>query len=640
MVKITQTRKSSRQRKERVTFDNSAPPPTRRKTPGKTLGKTPRKTLGKTPRKTLGKTPRKPRGKTRTRISKGSSKPITRTRAVNYPTNPPTSRMAAVLESIMPMEMINIYLKEVSGDAGSINELFTNIIQFVRNEGKAVTEDTLINTVTKAVQTNMLNLYDSMIDGSYTSEHIMRIGGRNLTDELSQEAIDKRRAYLQSDKLRELMCSAVFGKFTPMLNKAFGVDLRQYNTNQQVMPGATQQQIDEHSRALLKSQNKKVEYLWRELIEKKAVGSPTSQCNRIITNKTQAQAQGDICYLCGQPMINGHIVHCEHILPILLAVTSLSLAPNDTLTPIQKELLKYEYLWSHGCCNTPSKNDISIIKIDPTTQTWVKDDDNIKNIANNVVANANKASGNCSQINAGMVYAELGNSIATLTDMAMKLCNLLNIIEAEYTQDTSGVYPELQINKRILCDLLGKLKLLASIADNFDYILLGFNKPVDQDAIWVGDMDGGSDDNYINKGGSPSPVGVEYIDNIQIRTPNREKKPIQFHETPKRETPKRETIKEPEEYTYTEDEMQDMIDSIVPSRKIMKMIEETAIEYLKNYDPANFKTTITPDILTTNLSIEEGGSYKLKQDGGKYTKTKKNKKRKKSKKTKRKKSKR
>lgn len=633
MVKITQTpsiRKSSRPRKEKVTFDNSAQLPT----PGKTRGKKRGKTRGKTP------------GKTRTRISKGSRKSTTRTRAVNiYPTNPPTSRMAAVLESIMPMEMINIYLKEVSGDAGSINELFTNIIQFVRDEGKAVTEDTLINTVTKAVQTNMLNLYDSMINGTYTSKHIIDVGGRSLVNDLSQEAKDKRRAYLQSDKLRELMCSAVFGKFTPMLNKAFGVDLRQYNANQQVMPGATQQQIDEHSRSLLKSQNKKVEYLWRELIEKKAVGSPTSQCNRIITNKTQAQAQGDICYLCGQPMITGHIVHCEHILPILLAVTSLSLAPNKTLTPIQKELLKFEYLWSHGCCNTPSKNDISIIKIDPTTQTWVKDDDNIKKIANNVVANANKGSGNCSQINAGMVYAELGNSIATLTDMAMKLCNLLNIIEAEYTQDTSGVYPELQINKRILCDLLGKIKLLASIADNFDYILLGFNKPVDQEATWVGDMGGGSDDNYIKKGGSPSPVGVEYIDNIQIRTPNREKKPIQFNETHKREThkretPKRETIKEPEEYTYTEAEMQDMIDSVVPSRKIMKMIEETAIEYLKNYDPANFKTTITPDILTTNLSIEEGGSYKLKQDGGKYTKTKKNKKRKKSKKTRRKKSKR
>ena len=50
MVKITQTpsiRKSSRPRKEKVTFDNSAQLPT----PGKTRGKKRGKTRGKTPGK-------------------------------------------------------------------------------------------------------------------------------------------------------------------------------------------------------------------------------------------------------------------------------------------------------------------------------------------------------------------------------------------------------------------------------------------------------------------------------------------------------------------------------------------------------------------------------------------------------------
>lgn len=639
-------RKSSRKRTPSVAFVFQQ---TTTKTRGKTPRKPPRKTSGKTPGNTSGNTLVKTPGKQYKNKRLTLSQLIKKT---GYPTFKPQLGLASELEKIMPRGEIDNYLSKISQNTGSINELFTNIIHYIKGERLVLTEEIIINTVTMSVKKVMLELFDDIVSGKYTSDNIKGPkSGRNLLDEMTPAAKAERRAYLGSDKMREFMTSTVFGQFTPMLNKAMGVDLRKYNANQKVMPGASQSAIDSHAKNIEEAETKKTEYLWRDIIEKKAVGPPTRQCNSVIRNKTEAQTEARMCYLCGTEMLTEHGLHCEHILPILLAVTSFSLAPNKKLTYNQTELLKYEYLWSHGCCNTPSKNDITIIKIHPISQTWVEDHAKIKEIANNLIANAIAKPREC--------YAtDLATSIKIITFVATQLCKVLNSIESEFVADdnklggvSSGVPNELQIHRRILCDLLGKTKLLCAVADNFEYILLGFNKPADEGSTWVGNntVGGGRDGNYINKGGSQSPDGVEHIGDIQghiepiekkttqppqetskLNTPNRET-PTQ--ETPTQERPTQET---PEEYEYTEEEMKLMEESIVPSREIMKIIENTAIKYLENYDPDTYKTTKTTDD-NTEFDIVKVDSDKIKQRGGKYTK---NKKRKKSKKTRRKKSKR
>jgi hypothetical protein len=72
-----------------------------------------------------------------------------------------------------------------------------------------------------------------------------------------------------------------------------------------------------------------------------------------------------VCYLCGQEIIAGEpTMECEHVLPIITALSHLWLAQERiaTYTPEERKMLRLEYAWSHKCCNRIKSNYDFIIR--------------------------------------------------------------------------------------------------------------------------------------------------------------------------------------------------------------------------------------------------------------------------------------
>ena len=91
--------------------------------------------------------------------------------------------------------------------------------------------------------------------------------------------------------------------------------------------------------------------------------SAVKQCERAL-ELTSGNVINKTCYLCGCAMLKWQSLECEHILPILPALTHLWIvrgSPN-----VKRDTgLAMEYAWTHECCNQ-WKSDAEFIAIQKT----------------------------------------------------------------------------------------------------------------------------------------------------------------------------------------------------------------------------------------------------------------------------------
>ena len=104
----------------------------------------------------------------------------------------------------------------------------------------------------------------------------------------------------------------------------------------------------------------------------------TSQCKRALklTAKDVRNLPYDktmTCYLCGCPMLRGQSLECEHILPILPALSHLWLIRGERDVE-RDEKLSLEYAWTHECCNQ-WKSNIEFIETDITKEHGIASKD-------------------------------------------------------------------------------------------------------------------------------------------------------------------------------------------------------------------------------------------------------------------------
>ena len=119
-----------------------------------------------------------------------------------------------------------------------------------------------------------------------------------------------------------------------------------------------------------------------------------TQCKRALglqpsTKIADLQAKGNtICYLCNRPIFFGtgmDPMECEHILPIITALSHWWLIKSSThsYTDKELELIKQEYDWAHRCCNQ-LKSNYSFIKYDTKLGRYVPNDDIINYILDQI----------------------------------------------------------------------------------------------------------------------------------------------------------------------------------------------------------------------------------------------------------------
>jgi hypothetical protein len=86
---------------------------------------------------------------------------------------------------------------------------------------------------------------------------------------------------------------------------------------------------------------------------RKAIERPYNAAN-VWANAKKGEAQ--ICYLCGCPMQEGQLLECEHILPILPALSHLWITKKPYASSPEQQQIGIEYAWSHRCCNQIKSN--------------------------------------------------------------------------------------------------------------------------------------------------------------------------------------------------------------------------------------------------------------------------------------------
>lgn len=115
---------------------------------------------------------------------------------------------------------------------------------------------------------------------------------------------------------------------------------------------------------------------WRE--DKLSKIDNQTQCRRALGIKpnekiVDIQETGKIvCYLCGRKILssrntNQKTMECEHVLPIITALSHWWLVKDKIYTSSQIKNLSYEYDWSHRCCNQ-IKSNIDFIVYDSSSR--------------------------------------------------------------------------------------------------------------------------------------------------------------------------------------------------------------------------------------------------------------------------------
>lgn len=478
-----------------------------------------------------------------------------------------------------------------------------------QNRSTPITLRTIIIFGMKAVQNAILEKYRELVED---------VGG-HFYDKLTDDQKQIRKDFFESQDFLNKLCEDYnFQELTIVIEGLFKTSYRK-----ETLPG-----------------KKKRKSEVRKAVER---GNPDPQCNKVIDTKTSpilVNGQSR-CYLCSQTMVfPPQEIQCEHILPVLFAVSNLGLSDSSrsSLTPEALNILKYEYLWSHAACNMYAKNDIITVKIgdtDTRTHVWVPNEDNIKIIVDRIMTNSGEdgGGGRWQQISK-MNTTQYNESIITILKISAKLCKILNDGEENWCK----AFTDDAIIRRALCELLGKFKLLSALGNDINNLLAGYNKH----------------DKYMSTiGGSDSPVGVDDVGFFEPAPPgNKDTTAKTIHKVKIFEptkTHKKEKKSINQEYT-----IEKMWPTILNAFKEIKKgdlsLEKKDLSNIIEFGGELINNVDVDNVMDINkIDIDEIINYdenedmdsilsKPKQDGGKYTKTKKNKKRKKSKKTRRKKS--
>jgi len=148
----------------------------------------------------------------------------------------------------------------------------------------------------------------------------------------------------------------------------------------------------------------------RKIVEKS--NPPQSQCNSSIGNYSlveydpkinyvpmlDSNIYSDRCWLCGFPLFSDEnirgkevqdvSVHCEHILPILVATVFTGIAGNDQSRPkktteVYDKMAKKNYAWAHAGCNLAKSNAV-LFKYDEQSERMVFDASAAEILANKI----------------------------------------------------------------------------------------------------------------------------------------------------------------------------------------------------------------------------------------------------------------
>ena len=150
-------------------------------------------------------------------------------------------------------------------------------------------------------------------------------------------------------------------------------------------------------------------------------------------------------------------MHCEHILPILAALSHLWLVKHTDLsryTAAELGTLLLEYAWSHACCNY-IKAEINFIRFSAERGIYVPNDTGIASVVDTIAGSRGRY--DCNEVLAGGF--DRAGAIASITD---KITPILDVVNSNLEQaGTPVVY-----------SLYCKFKLLSAIlSPDFDAII-------------------------------------------------------------------------------------------------------------------------------------------------------------------------
>lgn len=231
--------------------------------------------------------------------------------------------------------------------------------------------------------------------------------------EEDREIIEERLEYFRSDE-----CSVNFAKklvssnYSKFLNQLFDVTLQTDNTSKR----------------------------WREKLVKL---KNTRQCEIALAQSVDVKT----CYLCGYELEDDDKKDCEHILPLISALSHLWLVKGeyDSLSKTSKRLIKKEYAWAHDCCN--KKKGSKDIIIQKKNGDYYVSEEIIENLLNNI-------NDDCFDID------DIEDQVEEIRERHESIVNIINKNVREYGSDYYSLFM--------------KYKVIAAISDDFfEKIIMG-----------------------------------------------------------------------------------------------------------------------------------------------------------------------
>ena len=193
----------------------------------------------------------------------------------------------------------------------------------------------------------------------------------------------------------------------------------------------------------------------------------TTQCNNTITKREQLFPGGSqfscsldeaerhqedpnydlICYICGCPLYNApKAIQCEHVLPLFAAARFFCVYVSNMNVQHFEINLKYEYKWSHICCNQVKSSTDFIIEKD---DKYIIDEERVKGVFKKIYESLSMDNKNCNDMpteTRDCISSKFGNE-ANYDDLIKNLEKRLG-----QTIDFLNVYyrnTKAQINKMI-----------------------------------------------------------------------------------------------------------------------------------------------------------------------------------------------
>ena len=283
----------------------------------------------------------------------------------------------------------------------------------IQRAGACVLQDLIVNKI-EGVESSMMR--GERVDLLQQAKIIT--GDNSLTQENYKERIDDRLSYFQSSTQEFIsnFCDLTFPEDGTFRNESAEKKKSQSYTV--------------YLRTLFKTTIETTGNKIRTLLEGKKAAA---QCNTII-----GAFKPQKCYLCGCQMSSGHSVECEHILPIVPALSHLWLDRGDGSADLRKSL-SIEYAWSHECCNQLKLNK-NFIKYN--TDRYIIDEEVISeyyNLFNEAIQGKHH---NCDQIKdfPCVVPGETGLLHFRLTEILKQInSNLTLVSQADLTSNPESI---------------------------------------------------------------------------------------------------------------------------------------------------------------------------------------------------------